>query len=854
MRRTGVAALCIGLLLLAGAGGVAVVQRRLDPDALRRAVIASVERQSGRTMTLGRLDVRLLPSPRVLADDVTLSDLPGPPAAPMLRIGHLSAGIGVWPLLRHVVRLHRLALDHVTLHVLRDADGHGNWEMRPRPAAPRTSGGGASGGRARWGIELGTVEVVSAKVSLHDGLMHRDAELDLDTLAVSGLQGEQPRFSLVGASLASASLAGGQAGTGYELHGSAGPVRRLFDGGDRRTAWPLSVQGSETVAGAVVARAEVAGTFADPVHGRGYDLTFSAALAQLADLNRLFTHAGLPRMQGLDASGHVLDDGHPAFAALRARAGATVIRGLQGVTLQGWSVAASTPAAPLEVAAAGSWHGQALVLKGTAASLQVLDAMLGGHGVTGPPVPVRLALGVGGSAWRIGGVAGAEAGDVRLQGSVPDLRILYADAPDPGQVTLGARLQADSSAIRLSDLQLVSAAGDVGGALTLSLRGRHRLTGQLRSSRMDIDRMAAGTPRPAQAAAASQPAQTPEPAKTPVPTQGEPRQVAAATEAPVAANATSSPLPSPDATRIWAMLRAGDADLSLQVGDLLIGGMHYRDFVTHARLEDGRLLAEPQANGPAGVIAARLQADAAASPPTLRVWMHPVMLPASALAGLPGAAGLFGEQGLLRGTVELAGDVRASGESWAALAGSAQGHLGLSMTDAAVSNARLLRLIGQSSAIAVAVPATGETAVRCLALHAALDQGQAVMDTLSLRSRRLSVDGHGQIRLLDGALDLHLQPQAQVGAAWATLPVRLGGSLRDPHPALDAAASGGRYRLTIGSGADPADPDGMKCDTPLRLAREGMTGPAPAVSPVPEAGRRKAPKPMDILRGLGFLR
>ena len=837
MRRIGVAALCIGLLLLLLAGGAALVQQRLDPDALRRAVIASVQRQSGRTVTLGRLQVRLLPSPGVSADAFTLGDRPGSGAPPMLGIGHLSAGIGLWPLLRHVVRLDRLMLDHVTLHLRRDADGHGNWEMEPGPAAPGGAGGASRGG-ARWGVELGSVTVASAGLSLHDRLLHRDADLELERLAVSGLQGEQPRFS----------LAGDRAGTGYALDGTAGPVRRLFDGGDRRTPWPLSVQGSETIAGVVTARAQVAGTIADPVHGRGYDLTFTATATQLADLDRLFPHAGLPRMQGLDASGHVLDEGRPALTALRARAGATAVRGVGGLALQGWSVVAATPTAPLDVAAAGSWRDQALVLKGTAASLAMVDAMLDGHGLPEAPVPVRLALGLGGSAWRIDGVAGVDAGDVRLQGSVPDLRALSADAPDPGPVTLGARLQADHATIRLSELQLTSPAGDLAGALAFSRQGRHQVSGQLRSTRIDVDRLtakappAAAVPQPVQAARPSGPVPVP---ATPLP-QG--AQAPTTTAIPNAGAAPSS-----EVAGIWAMLRARDADLALQAGDLLIGGMHYRDFTSHVLLVDGRLLAEPQANGPSGIIVARLEADAAASPPTLRVRMHPVLLPASALAGLPGAAGLFGERGLLRGTVELAGDVRAAGDDWAAVAGSAAGRLGLSMTDARVSDAGLLRLLGHSPAIAVAVPAGGETAVRCLALHASLGQGQAAMDTLSLRSDRLSLDGHGRIGLLDGALDLHLQPEAQVGGAWASLPLHLGGSLGDPHPALDAAASGGRFQLTIGPAGSAGAAD---CQAPLRVAREGLAGPAAAMSPVQAAapGKRKAPKPIDILRGLGILR
>lgn len=814
MRRTGAAALGLGLLVLAGVGGVVIAQRRLDPEQIRRAVIASVERQSGRAMTLGHLDVRLLPSPHVMADALTLGDRPGAADPVMLRIGHMSAGIGIWPLLRHVVRLDGLTLDHVVLHGVRDADGHANWEMAPKPAAS-SAGSGTSRRSARWGVVFDTLRIDVAQVSLRDGLMHRSADLDLARLAGSGLQGEQPRFN----------LAGERAGVGYAVDGNMGPIRRLFDGSDRRNAWPVSVQASETLAGAVVAHGQAAGSLTDPSRGRGYDLTVTLAAAQLGDLNRLFPHAGLPEMQGLSASGQVVDDGHPAVTAFQAKAGLTAIPGKPGLLVQGWSLAAPNRAAPLDVAASGSWNGRALVLKGTVASLDVVDAMLAAPGgQAAASVPVHLDLGLGNTAWSVEGTAGRGRSDLRVRGSVPDLRALVAGAPDLGQTTLGARLQADHAvSFQLSDLHVASAAGDLNGALTLSLQGRPTLAGRLMSARIDVDRLARQGPAP-------------------VP--------AAAKVAPDAAPASPPAPPQPEAVLPWRMLRAGDADLSLQVADLLIGGQHYRGFNTHAILKDGHLLAEPfQADGPAGIIAARLQADATALPPTLSLWMHPVMLPAATVAKL------FAGQDDLRGTVELVGEMRAGGETRSALAASASGHLGVSMTDGTVANAALLRLIGPASAIAAALPASGETAIRCLAMHAAIGAGQAAVDTMSLRTGRLSVDGHGRVTLANGALDLHLLPDAQVGSAWISLPVRLEGSLHDPRPSLDNAASGGRYSLTIGSGGSaPGD-----CEAPLRLAREGVAGPAASASvsgqePGGTTSRHKKPKVVDILRGLGILR
>jgi AsmA protein len=812
------AALGVGLVLLAGVGGGLLVQQRLNTPWLRRAVIASVERQSGRAMTLGRVQVRLLPTPHVQADDLALADRPGSVDPEMLRIDHMSAAIAVWPLFRHVVQFDALKLDHVTLHVVRDADGHGNWEMKPEP---RAAGGSASRGHAaRWGAAFGSVRVDAADITLRDFRDHRGGDLYLGTLAATGLQGEQPQFSLAGVAH----------GAGYAVQGSTGPLRRLFGGTDRRTAWPISLQATESIGGSAVGHGGITGSLTDPAHGRGYDLTVSLAVAQLANLNRLFAHAGLPDMQGLDAAAHVVDDGHPALMALQVKAGPTDLGRARDLKLQGWSLAAPSRDAALDVSASGNWRGQALELKGNVASLEALDGMLssdrraGGdahpQAVLPVSVPVRLSLGLGGSAWRIEGRAGAGESDLRLQGSVQDTRTLSAAAPDLGPVTVAARLQTEHGSIfRLTDLQLASGAGDLQGALTLALQGRPVLSGALRSSHIDMNRLA-GSPSPTLPPA---PATPPAPAAPPAP----PPQPAGSPQA----------LP-------WPVLRAGNADLSLQAGDVLIGALHYRNLATHAVLRDGRLLLDPlEASGPAGAIAARLQADAAASPPVLSVWMHPMMLPASsltALLGWPDAAG---------GAVELVGQLQASGTTRAALAGSLQGHVGLSMTDGWIANTALSRLTGPSP-VSAALSGTGETTLRCLAIHAALAGGQASIDTLSLRTGRLSVDGHGRLGLADGGLDLRLLPDARVGGAWASLPMRVTGSLRDPHPALDAAASGGRYALTIGSGGG-AEPD---CAAPLQAAREGLAGPAVSAIPPPEpGGKRKAPKPIDILRGLGIL-
>ena len=80
------------------------------------------------------------------------------------------------------------------------------------------------------------------------------------------------------------------------------------------------------------------------------------------------------------------------------------------------------------------------------------------------------------------------------------------------------------------------------------------------------------------------------------------------------------------------------------------------------------------------------------------------------------------------------------------------------------------------------------------------------------------------------------------------VPVHVVGMPGAPQAALDPAAPGGRFALTIGPAAAAAD----ACGPALAAARFGAPGPLPG--PEAAARPRKGPKGLDILRGLGLFR
>jgi uncharacterized protein involved in outer membrane biogenesis len=255
-------------------------------------------------------------------------------------------------------------------------------------------------------------------------------------------------------------------------------------------------------------------------------------------------------------------------------------------------------------------------------------------------------------------------------------------------------------------------------------------------------------------------------------------------------------------------------------------------------VQDGRLSLAPfTLAGPAGPIAGQLQADAATTHVSLS--LQPSMIRAETLASL------FGLSPAASGTVELVANLQGSGRTTGALLAGLDGRLGASMVNGSIANAALTRLIGQR----VGQSPDGRTELRCLALPAQLSNGVAHIAPLALQSRTLEVQGHGTVRLKDGGLDLHLLPRLSIGLAGASLPVHVGGTVDAPQAALDPAAPGGRFALTIGPGGPAPD----VCGPALRAARFGAAGPDPGPDTAP-ARTHKAPKPIDILRGLGLFR
>ncbi len=350
----------------------------------------------------------------------------------------------------------------------------------------------------------------------------------------------------------------------------------------------------------------------------------------------------------------------------------------------------------------------------------------------------------------------------------------------------GADLFAQGLALRGLILTLPHA--DLAGRLSLRLAPRPAIEAQLTSRRIDLDALREAWSPPLAKPAAAPPGATPPPAAPPTP-----------------------PLPR-------ALLTRGDADVDLAIDRLSVAGQTLRQVRTHLTLRQGRLrLAPLQAETAAGAVALDADLDAAQPVPPLAVSLH---APALAIQPLLAAFGLPGHSD---GTLELASDLHAAGETAPALMASLQGGLGLALVDGQIDNRALAAALAsllRGTKLPLGLLGGGESHVRCLALRFDATKGVATLRAARLDADVLQLTAEGSLDLAARTVALELYPELRLGGAEVRVPTRLSGPWGAP-------------RTQFGRDAEATLPANAHCATALPLARFGQSGslPPPAERP-----------------------
>jgi AsmA protein len=131
-----------GLLVLLLVAAVVLLPRVLQSAAVRSQVEAAAESALGRDVSLGALDVGLLP-PSLLVAETRVAG-PSPDADPLLEAREVALRLALLPLIAGTVLVDSLVIDGATLNLVRSVDGvdlpSGSGDGDPKPEADESGG------------------------------------------------------------------------------------------------------------------------------------------------------------------------------------------------------------------------------------------------------------------------------------------------------------------------------------------------------------------------------------------------------------------------------------------------------------------------------------------------------------------------------------------------------------------------------------------------------------------------------------------------------------------------------------------------------------------------------------------
>ncbi len=157
------------LVIIVG-GALLAVRLFLSPAFIIRQVTEAVQRETGRSLTVGSANITLWPQLAVSLKDVRLSDPPvmNGGKGTFVAVQAVELAVALRPLLSRRLEVQRIALDAPRIHLKVDGQGRANWDFSP-PGRPADKGGGQAatgggGGTATAGSFLEQVRLAPIRI------------------------------------------------------------------------------------------------------------------------------------------------------------------------------------------------------------------------------------------------------------------------------------------------------------------------------------------------------------------------------------------------------------------------------------------------------------------------------------------------------------------------------------------------------------------------------------------------------------------------------------------------------------------------------------------------------------------
>lgn len=128
-RYLGVALLCVILVIV----GLVVAVRYVDIDSYKEFIAGRIESATGRDVEInGKMSLDATLNPRVVVNDVSLSNIATSDEPLMVKVERLEASVNLMPLLRGVFEVNSVDVRGARVVLEKDRDGKPNWKFREK--------------------------------------------------------------------------------------------------------------------------------------------------------------------------------------------------------------------------------------------------------------------------------------------------------------------------------------------------------------------------------------------------------------------------------------------------------------------------------------------------------------------------------------------------------------------------------------------------------------------------------------------------------------------------------------------------------------------------------------------------
>ena len=228
---------CIILLILLIVGGVIALQS-INTDQIKNMLATQVQKSTGRILTIkGPVELKIGLVPRVVVNDVTLSNPAGSSRPEMVTLKRFEMEVALTPLLQKQVMVNKLILVSPDVLIETEASGPGNLDFSPpeqsqepkaeetatQKVAPETD-------QSAYSLAFKELSIEQGVFTLYDRTSKKSERVDIDLLTIRP-NGENP-------SLLDLKLVTKARGQQLDLSGTIGNIDTIL----QQKPWPLAIK------------------------------------------------------------------------------------------------------------------------------------------------------------------------------------------------------------------------------------------------------------------------------------------------------------------------------------------------------------------------------------------------------------------------------------------------------------------------------------------------------------------------------------------------------------------------------------------------------------------------------------